>query len=195
MELKVYAALVPKITSSMLVDTGLNVTALTTLRLIKCNVERIDSDFFTNLTSIEQIELTDNKLAFISRRLFATNKRLSHLVLRSNQFKMMPVDLPQSLQELDLADNNIRFISDNSPLTNLRHLNLCGNQLEDAANIVDIYPNLEVLCIGDNALAPRLTGINLTSTLSSIRLTRDELRIAWNYSIKKQNQVDLHYSS
>jgi len=159
-DLTIYAALVQKITLSMIVNTGLNLTAVTTLRFSKCKVENIESNSFTKLPSLETVDLVDNQLTSVSPKLFATNKHLSHLVLRSNRLKTIPAGLPQSLQQLDLADNDIEHIADNSPIVGLRHLNLCGNRIEDAANIAYIYPRLEVLCLGDNALAPRVTGIN-----------------------------------
>ena len=182
-DLTIHAARVPKINASMFQDTGLNVSQLTALRLIKCNIQFIEADSLFALTSLKILELPENQLKFLTAGQFSHNQRLTRLVLRANQFNAfqrstfsvlrslhtldlsenqltnVPANLPQALEQLYLADNQINRIESSNQIANLRHLNLCRNEIADVSLIGDYYPKLESLCIGDKALLQNSKGL------------------------------------
>ena len=182
-DLTIHSADVRRIDVTMIRGMGANTATLTALRLLKCNIEQIDTDALRLLVSLKELELPENKLKTIAPGLFSGNKFLTRIVLRANrieslaaatfsqlesldsldlsqnQLRAIPADLPRGLKHLYLGENQIQRV-DSIPFPNLQRLNLCNNQIFYFNESAVMCPKLEYLCLGDIGLHPTSTGIH-----------------------------------
>ena len=98
----------------------------------------LSPSFLASVTSLEILNLSDNKLHFMEslselKYMFVNHRNLEHLNISKNGFNVLPSALfshNYNLLSLDLSYNSLRSISfDLKHLTKLQHINLRHNQI------------------------------------------------------------------
>ncbi|KAK6169511.1 hypothetical protein SNE40_020553 [Patella caerulea] len=104
---------------------------LTQLKLIKCNITSLPSSTFSNLTLLEDLDLSDNSISTVGPGLLDDLVNLRHLSLSHNAITHVyqGTFTPPKLTMLDISVNQIEFITQGSfdNLTELIQLNLTSN--------------------------------------------------------------------
>nr|CAD7194253.1 unnamed protein product [Timema douglasi] len=124
------------------------------LGLLKRNqISKIDDDAFSNLTSLRELELNDNRLSTLPKAIGQLTS-LQELSLSGNRLKNIPGGILQRTPGLTLLELN-------------------GNPL----NEVDLYafsflPNLKKLILSDARNLKEFPNLNGTSALEFLRLDR-----------------------
>ncbi|RVE42134.1 hypothetical protein evm_013215 [Chilo suppressalis] len=100
------------------------------------SIPKLETNSFTNLTSVQEISLTKNQIHYVNRQTFYNLPNLTVLTLDENQIKELVTEtfyeLP-ALQKLYLTSNNITVIQDGAfrHLVNLVELELDRNNISD----------------------------------------------------------------
>lgn len=114
--------------------TLIELNRLRSLKFTFCDVATIPDTFF-NLTSLQSLDLSHNKVKLIEQEPFRTLIALEVLNLSANAIDIINPDSfsgLSALKSLDLTENNLNNINDKVllPLVALQHLNLSRNRLE-----------------------------------------------------------------
>ncbi len=111
-------------------NLGENVSSIT--------VELWNENLHGDLSSVELLDLSENKVNYFPQGLIQKMPHLYWLRLRSNclqSFSLTPEDLPVTLYELDVSQNRLTELKASqrsiSELNNLTHLNLSTNDLQN----------------------------------------------------------------
>lgn len=135
-----------------------------------CNIDKLESYAFANLSLIEEMTLRDNQIRIMAENAFAHHARLKTISLDQNNiaeiYRNVFIDLP-SLEQLFLTANKITTIHDRAfvHLTNLKELEIDKNSLFSLnSETFSGLNNLEKLelsgnsleVVGDNTFAPLL---------------------------------------
>ncbi|KAK6195125.1 hypothetical protein SNE40_000613 [Patella caerulea] len=155
--------------------------------LSDCNCRYIDQSFFDtfpNLTTLRlsNVNLDNDYLFNIGKRLFQPLKNLQILDLTKNLLSILPVDIFDDLielKEISLSFNNLVFIPDLSALVNLRNIYLSYNAL--ATIDEQARSTLDKLASGKHPIHLSLFGNTFGCTCESSSL------LAWFY----ETRVDL----
>ncbi len=93
-------------------------------------IERISKkNFARNLSRLEWLNLSNNKIKFLEQRCFGFLEALKFLDLGQNFISTVPL-FPASLKILDLSDNQIKKI-EKGPFIGIKTLNLMDNSIAD----------------------------------------------------------------
>lgn len=116
-------------------------TELHILRLIRCNLNKIDSNTFTNLKKLRTLFLSENKLKRLEKDIFKYNEKIVLLYIESNLIEELDPEIFNNLidlEEIDLADNKIRHIPNNlfNNNRNLRKIHLSKNPLTTINDLI-----------------------------------------------------------
>ncbi|KAI5093439.1 osteomodulin, partial [Silurus meridionalis] len=97
------------------------------------DIEAIMAKPFSNATSLQNINLSHNKLKKVGKDVFGKLQHLTQLHLEHNDLEEVPPSLPQTLQILHLGFNKISKIPSNTlqGLLNISVLDLGSNRLTD----------------------------------------------------------------
>ncbi|XP_055954422.1 toll-like receptor Tollo [Patella vulgata] len=130
---------------------------LTQLKLIKCNITSLPSSTFLNLTLLEDLDLSDNRISSVEPGLLDDLVNLRHLNLSHNAITHVykGTFTPPGLTKLDISVNQIKFITQGSfdNLTDLIQLNLTSNKIASLPkNIFQHLISLENLFLKRNTL-------------------------------------------
>lgn len=139
-----------------------------------CNMIRITFLMFHNLAELTTLNLSSNRISFVSENAFQDNKKLLSINLNHNNIKTITISSP-SLTRLNLEDalqlttldlrnlpkleylnaqvNRIKTILPPTNSYKLKRIYLDYNRIRILPNITR-YPNLTVLCVDDNELQP-----------------------------------------
>lgn len=123
------------------------------------SIPKIETNTFGNLTSIQEMTLTKNKIAVLGKYSFSNMPNLTMLTLDENRITELVTDtfyeLP-ALQKLYLTNNNITVIQDGAfgHLVNLLELELDRNNISELRKeCFDGLANLKRLDLRRNKLA------------------------------------------
>uniref|UniRef100_A0A8C1IHA3 Negative regulator of reactive oxygen species n=1 Tax=Cyprinus carpio TaxID=7962 RepID=A0A8C1IHA3_CYPCA len=154
-------------------NLGQNVSSIT--------VELWNENLHGDLSSVELLDLSENKVNYFPPGFIQQMPSLYWLRLRSNclqSFSLMPEDLPVTLYELDVSRNRITELKASqrsiSELNNLTHLNLSTNDLQNLpARIFASLPKLRTLDLSHNTVnvcyLPRSSGCVVWSNIVSLK--------------------------
>ncbi|XP_030592721.1 toll-like receptor 2 [Archocentrus centrarchus] len=133
---------------AMMCDGNDGLLNLHTLNVSRNYLLSIDSELFTNLENLENLDISGN--SFNSMPLTCNwPASLKFLNLSSTSLPEVTSCLPRSLQILDLSKNKLTVFNVELPL--LKELYLSGNKIGNLPN-GHSHPNLAVLSIRDNEL-------------------------------------------
>lgn len=109
--------------------------SLTTLVLTNNNINAIEDDAFSNLLSLEQLELDQNKIELIKPVYFTRLTRLVRLNLSNNKIKdILPLSFSNmdSLYSINISSNSLKTIKRSTfiNLMNIRSIKLNGNKIK-----------------------------------------------------------------
>ncbi|KAL0156498.1 hypothetical protein M9458_047744, partial [Cirrhinus mrigala] len=133
-------------------NLGQNVSSVT--------VELWNEDLHGDLSSVELLDLSENKVNYFPQGFVQQMPHLYWLRLRSNclqSFSLTSEDLPVTLYELDVSRNRLTELkasqSSVSELNNLTHLNLSANDLQNLPpRIFASLPKLRTLDLSYNTV-------------------------------------------
>ncbi|KAG6449043.1 leucine-rich repeat-containing protein 15 isoform X2 [Manduca sexta] len=151
-----------------------NQTAAITLK--GCRITGVDSDAFKNVYSVQEIDLSQNKISALKTEVFNGMSRLSLLRLSKNLLTSLPRGLFDNLprlQRLDLSNNKISSLESGifNNLPELIRLELIGNALlgkDLDPSLFDRNPKMQFL---------RLSGNNMSHAPDQLFNAFRELRI------------------
>ncbi|CCK73024.1 adenylate cyclase KNAG_0M01710 [Huiozyma naganishii CBS 8797] len=105
-------------------------TNMTSLSLRKAQLASIPGELFTELSSLEKLELNDNNLSRLPKEISLLS-RLVYLSVSRNKLECLPPELSKlkSLRTLDLHSNNIRDFFEGMEEIELTSLNISSNVL------------------------------------------------------------------
>ncbi|XP_056105154.1 transforming growth factor beta activator LRRC33 [Rhinichthys klamathensis goyatoka] len=123
-------------------------------------VELWNESLHGDLSSVELLDLSENKVNYFPQGFIQQMPHLYWLRLRSNclqSFSLTSEDLPDTLYELDVSRNRLTELKASqrsvSELNNLTHLNLSTNDLQNLQpRIFASLPNLHTLDLSHNAV-------------------------------------------
>lgn len=131
------------------------------LHLVNCGLSSLGKRTFENIKTLKVLNLSKNKLEFMSPDTFASTDHLETLILSKNFFfrQKLPSGTFAHLRNLVSLDLSTNFISDFSTnlfsgLTNLRNLNLDDNKISPTSfDLLYDLPNLESLSLSNCQLS------------------------------------------
>ncbi len=154
-------------------NLGENVSSIT--------VELWNENLHGDLSSVELLDLSENKVNYFPQGLIQKMPHLYWLRLRSNclqSFSLTPEDLPVTLYELDVSRNRLTELKASqrsiSELNNLTHLNLSTNDLQNLpTRIFTSLPKLRTLDLSHNTVdvcyLPSSSGCVVWSNIVSLK--------------------------
>ncbi|KAK2870231.1 hypothetical protein QQF64_021804 [Cirrhinus molitorella] len=154
-------------------NLGQNVSTIT--------VELWNENLHGDLSSVELLDLSENKVNYFPQGFVQQMPHLYWLRLRSNclqSFSLTPEDLPVTLYELDVSRNRLTELKASersiSELNNLTHLNLSTNDLQNLpSRIFSSLPKLRTLDLSYNTVdvcyLPSSSGCLLWSNIFSLK--------------------------
>lgn len=154
-------------------NLGQNVSSIT--------VELWNENLHGDLSSVELLDLSENKVNYFPQGLLQQMPHLYWLRLRSNclqSFSLTPEDLPITLYELDVSRNRLTELKASqrsiSELNNLTHLNLSSNDLQNLpTRIFASLPKLRTLDLSHNTVdvcyLPSSSGCVVWSNIVSLK--------------------------
>ncbi|KAM3620837.1 uncharacterized protein V6R79_002711 [Siganus canaliculatus] len=97
-------------------------------------ISEVTEEAFANATEVRWINLANNRIHRINKKVFEKIPSLLYLYAQGNQLKEIPAGLPSSLEQLRLSRNRISKIPSGAfnKLSNLTLLDLYNNQLSDS---------------------------------------------------------------
>eukprot|EP00117_Sycon_ciliatum_P008130 scpid66676/ scgid10968/ Leucine-rich repeat-containing protein 58 len=148
----------------------------------KLNISRnllqtISSDFFSALTGIVELDISDNRLKLIEPGL-AQLPHLTTIDLRGNSLHTLPDDFPQcsSLEEVNLGENALEaFPIALFSMPNLKKVYLASNKITKLPSEIKKMTSLEVLFLGDNRLSALPDEIAELANLGSLTVSHNQL--------------------
>ncbi len=115
-------------------DVGQIFPQLNFFELNNCSLTYIPSNSFRDLKSLEEVDLSHNKLKKFSPSLFASNKILRYVNLENNPLNLSSHSLlrSNSIWEINLSSCNLQKLTPNTfrGLPNLKYLTLSNNKIE-----------------------------------------------------------------
>ncbi len=144
-------------------------------------VELWNENLHGDLSSVELLDLSENKVNYFPQGLIQKMPHLYWLRLRSNclqSFSLTPEDLPVTLYELDVSRNRLTELKASqrsiSELNNLTHLNLSTNDLQNLpTRIFTSLPKLRTLDLSHNTVdvcyLPSSSGCVVWSNIVSLK--------------------------
>ncbi|XP_036423649.1 leucine-rich repeat and transmembrane domain-containing protein 2 [Colossoma macropomum] len=125
-----------------------NLSSLELLDLSSNFLVNLPADLFSDLISLRELVLRDNRLKTLSPKQFQSLTELQHLDLSFNSLATLPpglLDGPQALAWLSLAGNKLLTLQRSvvEPLTALQHLQLEGNHWNCSCSIIPLRHWLE----------------------------------------------------
>lgn len=130
---------------------------LSKLSISHCDIKRIRSDTFVDLT-VSYISLVNNNIEIIYAGAFKNLPKLEKLTIAHNRIEIIPVEVFSRLplSSLTLSYNLITTIEDGAlkELSNLKRLHLDNNKLQNIVmhKILDHPETLEILWLHNNSL-------------------------------------------
>jgi hypothetical protein len=169
--------------------------SLTNLVLTNNNINAIEDDAFSNLLSLEELELDQNEIELIKPVYFTRLTRLVRLNLSNNKIKdVLPLSFSNmdSLYLINISGNSLKTIKRSTfiNLTNTRRIVLNGNKIksmEEAAfdncrllKDIELASNHQIIIISNTfKRLPKLRSIKVTNPdrYRTIRLPNNSMFI------------------
>ncbi|CAL1529370.1 unnamed protein product [Lymnaea stagnalis] len=159
-----------------------NVPLLKELEVVHCSLLRIPSQWLSNATALETLNLSDDELTVIDPKDFSNLKSLRHLVLSNNKLSKLPSfflePVKDSLQQLIIRHNQLKTLEHDaiSNLSLVEVIDFSFNHIEtiEDGNFLHL-PQLKILNLKNNYISALKPTMFITSPLLV------ELNLADNY--------------
>ncbi|XP_076845320.1 prolargin [Brachyhypopomus gauderio] len=141
-------------------------------------IDQVTAESFNNATDLKWINLGNNRIRTIDKKVFEKLPNLLYLYMERNHLKEVPNDLPRGLEQLRLSRNQISKIAPSAfgKMQHLVLLDLHHNQISDSSlgkKVFKDLTNLVQLNLAHNIL--RKMPPNVPSSIFQLFLDRNNI--------------------